>query len=151
MNFRDGQVAIHRAVAGNQNFVLHAANVNLVAIHHLRDIPTASEFRKSCTAARKILAYSSAPGMRDSQRLDVNVDARAGIGRLPDILLRARVAWRCASRRLDAFVHLQVQFDEKMPVVLVRGEFVDRRGRGAARWRESFQRECSFVRARGST
>ena len=34
-------------------------------------------------------------------------------------------ARRCASRRLDAFVHFQVQLDEEPMIELVRGKFVD--------------------------
>lgn len=35
VNFGDEQAALHGAVAGDQNFVIHAANVDLVAIQEL--------------------------------------------------------------------------------------------------------------------
>ena len=35
VNLRDRQAAVHRAVAGDQNFVLHLPHVHFVAIHQL--------------------------------------------------------------------------------------------------------------------
>ena len=35
MDFGDGQVAVHGAVAGDQDFVVHAAHVDFVAIRQL--------------------------------------------------------------------------------------------------------------------
>ena len=36
VDFGDGQAAVHRAVAGDEDFVVHAAHVNLVAIDAAR-------------------------------------------------------------------------------------------------------------------
>ena len=35
VNFGDGQIAVHGAVAGDQDFVIHAAHVDFVAIRQL--------------------------------------------------------------------------------------------------------------------
>ena len=38
MNLRNRLVAIHRTVAGHDYLVLHHPNMNIVAIHHLREV-----------------------------------------------------------------------------------------------------------------
>src|SRR6202041_2135707 len=74
----DGQVAVHRAVAGNQYAVFDAANVNFVTIHQFV-IFRRKRIQELLDGARKFLHFLGTNDAR-AKRLDVNIDARSRIG-----------------------------------------------------------------------
>ena len=118
----DGQAAVHRAVAGDENFVFDAADVNLVAIHQIV-IFRRKRIQEILHRARKLLHLLRAHDAR-AERLDVNVDARSGIGGALDLFLELRgLAVRLA--QAGVLVHFEMQLDEEVAFVLVRRQFVD--------------------------
>src|SRR5271156_1740510 len=59
-----------------------------------------------------------------AERFDVNVDARSRVGGLQDFIFKFRSA-TMGFPQARTFFHFKMQLDEKMPVVLVRGYFVN--------------------------
>src|SRR5277367_2583323 len=121
VDFGDGQAAVHGAVAGDQDFVIHAADVHFVAVRQLV-IFGLQRIQKFLHGARKFFHLLAAADFR-AERLDVNIHQRARIGFLPDVLFElGGAAVRFA--QAGALVHFQVQLDEEAVIELVRGKFV---------------------------
>ena len=112
VDFGDRQVAVHRAMAGDQNLVLHAAHVHVVAIDQLADIPPASEFRNSCTASRKLLHFLARRQCAlPAARCECSRAFRRTVS-ASDFFFQSRgPAVRFAQARV--FVHFQMQLDEQ--------------------------------------
>ena len=112
----DGEAALHSAVAGDEDFVLDEADVNVVAIGQLV-IFGAEAVDEVANADGEVLHLFAAGDVR-AERLDVNVDVRAG-GFVEQILLeRGGETMRFAEARI--FVDFEVQLDEQAPIDLMR-------------------------------
>ena len=117
VNLSDGERAVHGAVAGDEDFVLDDADVNIVAIGELM-IFGAEAVDEVADADREFLHFLAAGNVR-AKRLDVNIDVRTGCF-AEQILLEGRgEAMRFAQAGM--LVDFEMQFDEEPAVNLMRG------------------------------
>src|SRR5579863_27318 len=118
VNLRDGQIALHGAVAGDQNFVFDEADVHIMAIRKLVKFG-GEAVDEIADASGKLFHFFAASDVR-AERLDVNVDGGAGAGFVEQILLKFRgEAMRVA--KAGALVHFEMEFDEQPAIHLMRG------------------------------
>jgi len=118
MDFCDGQRAIHGAMAGDENFVVDAADVHFMAVRHFV-ILGLQGMQIVLNRASEFLHFFGAGDAR-TQWFDVNIDERAGLSGEADIILEFRGSG-VSLPKARAFVNLQMQFDKKTIVELVRG------------------------------
>lgn len=105
----NGEAAVHRAVARYQDFVFHGANANFVAIGKLAKLRR-KRIQKILHRAGKTLHFLGTGNAR-SQRLDVDIDERARIGRVVNVPLEfGGVAMRFP--KASCLVHLKMQLDK---------------------------------------
>src|SRR2546425_6478915 len=143
---RNGQVAVHRAVARHQDLVLHLPRVHLVAVHQLA-VLAAQAVDVSLHLLGELLHFTGhtvGRGNVRAQRLDVDIHLRRSAeavfglaghcGKLANLLFKlAGTAVRVAEAQL--LVHLEMQLNEEPAGELARREVVDGEpaplGRGA--------------------
>ena len=95
VDFGDRKAAVHRAVAGNENFVVDAADVHLVAIDQLV-VFRLKRVQEILHGSREPFHFFGA-GDASAERLDMNIDAARGDRWRGECLLRVR--WRCDALR----------------------------------------------------
>jgi len=140
----DGERAVHGAVAGDEDFVLDEADVNVVAIGQL--VIFGGEIIDEVADADGEVFHLFAAGNVRAERLDVNVDVRAG-GLAEQILLEIRgQTMGFAEARM--LVDLEMQLDEQAAVDLMRGEFVNGEAAALCRGANGLQEIFAGTRAR---
>src|SRR5579864_1630499 len=117
VNLSDGEAALHGAVAGDEDFVLDEADVNVVAIGELV-IFGAEAVDEVADADGEFLHFLAAGNVR-AERLDVDIDVRSG-GLAKQILFEGR-GEAMGFAEAGMLVDFQMQFDEQAAVDLVRG------------------------------
>ena len=117
VNLGDGKRAVHGAVAGDENFVLDDADVNVVAIGEL--VIFGAETVDEVADADGEFLHFLATGNVGAERLDVNIDVRAG-GLAEQILLESR-GEAVGFAQAGMLVDFEMQFDEQPAVNLMRG------------------------------
>ena len=117
VNLGDGESAVHGAMAGDKNFVLDEANVDVVAIGKL--VKFGGEIVDEVADAHSEVFHLFAAWDVRAERLNVDIDVRAG-GLAKQILLeRSGEAMRFA--QTGVLVDFEVQLDEEAAVDLMRG------------------------------
>src|SRR5690348_18013906 len=145
VNLRDGQAAVHRAVAGNENPVLHAAHIGLVAIHQL------VEFRRQAVdeiphAAGELVQLFAARDPR-AQRLNVDIYVCVSARFAQQIVLKLRSEPPLIAQA-RMFVHFQMELDEELALHLMRRKFVDRKPAALRRGADGFKEIVAGAGAR---
>ena len=120
VDYGDGQIAVHGAVAGNENLALDLAHAHFVAVGQLMKF-LLQIVHEIFDVARQIAHLDNGLRARDmrSQRLDVNIDygvLRTGVRAERREVTNLLFQFGGASVRLaqaELLVHLQVQLDER--------------------------------------
>lgn len=122
VNLRDGKIAVHRAMAGDEDFVFDEADVNVVAIGELMEF-RGQRIDKIADAVCETFHFLAADNLR-AKRLDVDVHGGFAAEGAQEIVLEFRgEAVRIA--KAGMFVNLKMKFDEQAAVNLMRGQFVN--------------------------
>src|SRR5487761_669984 len=140
----DGEAAVHGAVAGDEDFVLDEADVDIVAIGKLV-IFGAEAVDEVANADGEVLHFLAAGDVR-AERLDVNVDVRAG-GFVEQILLE-RGGEAMGFAKAGMLVDFEMTLDEQATADLVRGKFVDGEAAALGRGANGFEEIFAGTRAR---
>jgi len=118
VHLSDGQIAVHGAVAGYEDFVLDETNMYIVAISKF--VKFGSERIDEILNARgESFHFLSADDLR-AERLDMDVHGGFAADGAKQIVLKFRgEAMRIAKARM--FIHLEMKFDEQAAIYLMRG------------------------------
>lgn len=117
VNLGDGEAAVHGAVAGDEDFVLNEADVNVVAISKL--VKFGGEIIDEVAHADGEIFHLFAAGNVRAERLDVNIDVRSG--GLAEKILFERGGELMGFAEAGTLVDFEMQFDEEPAVNLMRG------------------------------
>lgn len=118
VNLSDREIAIHGAMARDENFVFDEADVNVVAIREF--VKFGSErIYKIADARGESFHFLSAHNLR-AERFNVDVHGSFIADGAKEIVFEfGGEAVRVA--KAGAFVHFEMKFDEQAPVDLMRG------------------------------
>src|SRR5690348_6032533 len=122
VNLSDREIAIHRAVTGDQNFVFNEADMNIMAIRELVKFG-GKRIYKSADARGESFHFLSAHNL-GAERFDVDVHGGFIADRAKEIMLKfggetMRVA------KAGALVHFEMKFDQQAAVDLMCGQFMN--------------------------
>jgi len=149
VDLRDGQLAPHRAMARNQDVVLHLAHAHVVAIHELAELQR-QLVQKLFDRARKLFHFPAARIRRGNvcaQRFDVDINFYLPVSQLANFFFQVgSLAVRIAQAQM--LVHFQVQFDEKLSILLDRGQVMNGKPHLLCHGANRFKKVFSLWRAR---
>jgi hypothetical protein len=119
VDLRDGQVALHSAVAGGQDAMLHLAYVDVVAVYKLIVFggQTIQEFLNG--AGELVHLSAAGVGGRDvaPERLDMDVDFDGSVAQFANAVLEIG-SLPMGIAEAEILVHLEVQFHEELVLLL---------------------------------
>ena len=114
----DGEIAIHGAVAGDEDFVFDGADVNIVAIDEL--VKFGGESVDEIADISGEIFHFFAAGDACAERLDVNDDGGVAVGFAEQVLLEFGGEPMSIAKG-GALVDFEMKFDEEAAVDLMRG------------------------------
>lgn len=114
----DGEIAVHGAVAGDEDFVFDEADMDVVAIGEL--VIFGGEAVDEVADARGELGHLFAAGDVHAERLDVDVDGGVAAGGVDQIALE-RGGEAVGVAEAGALVDFEMKLDEQAAIDLMRG------------------------------
>lgn len=118
VNLRDGEIAVHGAVARDEDFVFDGAHVRFVAVNEL--VKFGGEAVDEIANVSGELFHFFAAGDVRAERFDVNDDGGVAVRFAEQVVFElGGEAMRFA--KAGAFVDFKMKLDEKAAVDLMRG------------------------------
>lgn len=118
VNLRNGQIAVHGAMARDENFVFNEADMNVVAVREL--VKFGGERIDEIADARGKPFHFLAANNLGAERLDVDVHSGFAADGAKEIVFEFGGETMCVAKA-RALVHFEMKFDEQPAVDLMRG------------------------------
>ena len=122
----DGEIALHGAVAGDEDVVLNLADADVVGVEEFV-VGGGHVVEKGFDGQFELAHFAGANVWRGdvaAERLDVNVDVNVSFAETADAIFEfGGAAMGFAEGKI--FVHFKMEFDEEVVVLLGRGDIVD--------------------------